>query len=180
MRQFHRAKVAGVSWLVGLLGAGVAVATLIPGGGDNRSDCYVEFDVQGATGTSNHVTCTDGDPACDTDGQCQNICTFSVRLCVNQTNISGCTPKPFKRPPSVTSRVLRVPSTRGAEAVCGDPANVTLGVRRRKHIVVRASESGPPTHGDKDILFLICKRRTGACPTTTTTTSSTTTTLHAP
>src|SRR5207253_4130154 len=42
-------------------------AALIAGGSNPRSDCYVEFDVQGAAG-SNPVECTDGDP-CDTDGQ---------------------------------------------------------------------------------------------------------------
>ena len=70
-------------------------AGLIPGGPSTRGDCYIEFDIAGGGG-SNRLTCVDGDPACDTDGQCGNGCTFSIKLCVNQSNVSGCTPAPFR------------------------------------------------------------------------------------
>ena len=71
-----------------------ASAGLIPGGGKAASDCYAEFDVQGVSG-SNKVTCTDGEPGCDSDSACQGTCTFRVAVCLNQTNVPGCNPKPF-------------------------------------------------------------------------------------
>src|SRR5262249_21682524 len=73
---------------------------LIPGGGPASSDCYVELNVVGIESPGPDVSggrvvsCTDGDP-CDTDGECGNgSCTFSVAVCINQTdpNLSACHP----------------------------------------------------------------------------------------
>jgi hypothetical protein len=75
-------------------------AGLIPGGGPVRSDCYVELKVVGIDNpgpdvrSGRVVSCTDGDP-CDTDGECGNgSCTFSVAVCINQTdpNLPACHP----------------------------------------------------------------------------------------
>jgi hypothetical protein len=63
---------------------------LVPGGGSERSDCYVELLVQGVDSPgaqverSRIVICTDGD-ACDGDGRCGNgACDFSIAVCVSQ------------------------------------------------------------------------------------------------
>src|SRR5262249_33942662 len=103
-RMWTRASDASFFAVIVMAAAGLALglarpasAGLIPGGGKAASDCYAEFDVQGASG-SNKVTCTDGEPGCDTDSACQGTCTFRVAVCLNQTNVSGCTPKPLKKP----------------------------------------------------------------------------------
>jgi hypothetical protein len=65
-------------------------AGLIPGGGPQRTDCYVEASVQGVDSpgpqvqSNRIVLCTDGDP-CDTDGTCGNdSCTLRVAVCADQ------------------------------------------------------------------------------------------------
>ena len=83
-RQRSRAIVAGAAALALTLGPlSTARGDLVSGNGTPKSDCYVELDVHGATG-SNHITCTDGDPTCDADGKCDKACTFRVRICVRR------------------------------------------------------------------------------------------------
>jgi len=160
-------------------------AGLIPGGPTTRGDCYIEFDVDGVSGTSNRITCQDCDPSCDMDGAAtpNGACTFKIKLCVNQTNVSGCTPAPFKRGPRVKKNLVPIPSTTGTEAKCGDTGNVVVKLKKggKKKGQLRlqgvAAVNGSPK-SDKDLLILTCTpRTTGTCPTitTTTTTSSTTT-----
>ena len=193
--------IAAVTFVLGFAGTGFT--GLIPGGGKAASDCYAEFDVHGASG-SKKVTCTDGDPACDTDGQCQGTCTFSVAVCLNQTNVQGCTPKPLKRPAHVSGG-LTAPTAQGAAAVCGPSGTIAVKLkggkkankRGRKKIKLTAIVTGKPSR-ETDQLTLICEPRQGACPppvttttttivtattapnATTTTTSSTTTTTMCP
>src|SRR5258706_14787850 len=73
-----------------------ARAALLPGGGSPRSDCYLEFQVNGHELTARNVECTDGDPACDLDGACDGTCRFGVAVCLNQRDptLPNCTP-PF-------------------------------------------------------------------------------------
>src|SRR6516225_8453642 len=104
-----------------------ASAGLIPGGGKAASDCYAEFDVQGASG-SNKVICTDGEPGCDTDSACQGTCTFRVAVCLNQTNVAGCTPKPFKKPAKVGAGLVP-PSVLDGSPVCGAFMNVPVTLK---------------------------------------------------
>ena len=69
-----------------------AHATRVLGGGPPKSDCYAAFDVLGATVQGKRTAqCTDGDAACDSDGQVNRTCQFSVSLCVFQTDVPGCT-----------------------------------------------------------------------------------------
>ncbi len=187
MRHAHRFALCLGLGCLGMLVAGVSRAGLIPGPG--KTGCYAEWDVAGATTMSAHQTCTDGDPTCDTDGQCQGTCTFFIQLCVNQTNVTGCTPSAFKKPVRVKGHLLPVPVTTGAEAACGDAMPITVATKPRgkKHIPglrkleVRANTTGSPPR-EKAFLFLKCMPRTDACPapgsTTTTTVSTTTTTTH--
>jgi len=182
MRRFHPLQLAGGAACAGVLVAGVALATLIPGGGSKKSDCYVELDVFGATG-SNHFTCTDGDPTCDTDGQCQGTCTFSIAVCVNETNVTGCTGTTLKRPPFVSNKALRaaLPPIQGTGSACGAFVSIPVKVKSRHggKLPGKAKIETRAANKDKDHLFLTCLPRKDACPTqTTTTTSTTTTTLH--
>src|SRR5438876_11442628 len=66
--------------------------TTVPGGGQAKSDCYVALDASGSGGFTppSTVTCTDGDPSCAQHGACNDSCTFSVRLCVNQPGFPPC------------------------------------------------------------------------------------------
>ena len=172
---------------VGRLGGAVAVllmlpqlgsAGLLPGGKNSKSDCYIELDVKGASGT-NKATCTDGDPACDTDGQCQGTCTFSVKVCLNQSNVSACTPSTFKKPPKVGG--LSAPSSSDDSAVCSDSQTLTVATKKKgkkkgiKRIKATAIVDGKPKK-ETDTFIFTCEPRQGACPTTTTTTTSTTST----
>jgi hypothetical protein len=54
----------------------------VTGGGSGKTDCLVEFDGV----PSARVRCTDGDPACDTDGAVNGACRFAVTTCLNVTD----------------------------------------------------------------------------------------------
>ena len=162
-----------------LAATGLAIAGLVPGGGKAASDCYVEFDVGGASG-SNKVTCVDGDPACDADGQCQGVCTFSVAVCVNQPNVASCTPATPKKPVKVRGASIAVPATSDASPACGELSQVPVALKGKKRtkpgrkvVAATAVVDGKPAR-DADRLVLRCMPREGACPTTTTTTTTTT------
>src|SRR5215475_15857895 len=102
-RRRMRMGLVGVVVVGTVVGVGSMVsAGLIPGSGPGpvRSDCYVELNVVGIDNPGPDVrdgrvvSCTDGDP-CDTDGECGNgSCTFSVAVCINQTdpNLPACHP----------------------------------------------------------------------------------------
>jgi hypothetical protein len=159
-------------------------AELIPGGGPSATDCYVELDVAGASG-SNKLACVDGDPSCDVDGQCQGTCTFEIAVCLNQTNVAGCTPAAPSKPLTVKGATLVVPASSDASAVCGAPSEVAVALkgkrrkRGKKKLRVTAVVAGKPAK-DTDRLLLRCAPREGACPTTTTTIATTTTTTLPP
>jgi Dictyostelium (slime mold) repeat len=67
---------------------------VIPGGENKKSDCYVFADVAGMHPIENPKTlvCSDGDPTCDMDGKCNNVCVLQVRLCINSATLPPCTP----------------------------------------------------------------------------------------
>src|SRR5262249_25868138 len=77
------------------------MADLVPGKGNQKANCYVEYNVHGITNPSQRVmgnggivACTDGE-ACDTDGVCGNhSCTLQVAICINKRdpNVPKCTP----------------------------------------------------------------------------------------
>jgi hypothetical protein len=160
-----------------LAGAPTVQAALIPGGGKKAADCYVELDVQGATG-SPRLACVDGDPACDTDGQCQGVCTFAVGVCLNQTNVAGCVGKTPRKAARSRGATLAVPNPTDAAPVCATPSGVAVPLKGRrqkpgrKRITVSVVVTGRPPR-DVDRVTLVCKRRDGECPMTTTTTTTT-------
>src|SRR5262245_47895331 len=69
----------------------------VAGGGPAATDCFVAF--SGIPGTT--VSCTDGDPTCDTDGKADGACTLALQACINVAGLPGCTPGSLTAPPSV-------------------------------------------------------------------------------
>src|SRR5882762_4330793 len=72
-------------------------AVVVPGGGGKSSDCVAVSDIPAANSpapprTPKNVDCTDGDPSCDGDGARNARCSFDLRVCVNSTAVTGCTP----------------------------------------------------------------------------------------
>ncbi len=144
----------------------------IPGGGPAKSDCYSEFDVMGASGTSNSVSCADGDASCDGDGTANGVCVFKVALCPNQTDVAGCTPAPPLKKISVRPKSVTIPSPADLSGTtCGAAGDVMVPLKKngkkpgKRVIHVKATSSGKPKT-DNDTLKLICNPGGGAqsCP----------------
>ena len=79
------------------LSAATAGAVIVPGGGSKTSDCMSVFDAPGANSpappkVAKNVDCTDGDPTCDADGLANAKCSFPVQVCLDSTQVPGCTP----------------------------------------------------------------------------------------
>jgi hypothetical protein len=140
-------------------------AELVPGGGPTKSDCYIELDVTGATNVakSKIVTCSEGDPTCDTDGAANNTCVFTVALCPNQTNVTGCTPAPPLTSISVKKATLTNPADLSG-TTCGPTTDISVPLKVKKNgtkkpgklvIHVKATSSGKPKK-DVDNIKLIC------------------------
>jgi hypothetical protein len=92
--------VAAGAVALGIVGASVAVAGLVAGGGPTKSDCYAEWDIKGIDAgdsqrvkNNKQVLCTDG-TACDADKTCNGTCVVQVKQCWNQRDprLSDCTP----------------------------------------------------------------------------------------
>jgi hypothetical protein len=169
------------------LSSGPASAELIPGGGSGRSDCYAEFDVEGATATSTRsAQCTDGDPACDFDGLCgNNSCRFHVAACLNQHDpaatscIAPGPDLPLRKAVETGRRKKRVGLIFPAElnsSTCGAFVGADVPTKRKakkpgRVVHMRAVSPRKPRR-DTDALRLFCLARVGDCPTTTTTTTT--------
>jgi hypothetical protein len=88
--------------LLAVLLAGSALASCpgadcVAGGGPAATDCFIAF-----TGIpSTTVSCTDGDPGCDTDGKVDGACTLALQACVNVSGLPSCTPGTPGGPPTV-------------------------------------------------------------------------------
>ena len=175
LRRWRRSSiVAGVVTLGLTFGpAARSSATHVPGGGPKKSDCYSEFDVQGGAITGVVVQCTDGDSSCDSDGAANGACVFTVALCVNQTDVSGCTPMPPLTTIKVKPTGILPPPADLTGATCGANASITVPLKGRKknhpgkkilHVV--AKSSGKPKV-DTDKLVLKCNYPGGTTTTTT-------------
>jgi hypothetical protein len=57
------------------------IGSILPGRGSRATDCYGEWIIAGATGSSAVVTCRDDDPSCDT--QVGPGCVLRAQICVN-------------------------------------------------------------------------------------------------
>ena len=134
LRRWRRSSiVAGVVTLGLTFGpAAQSSATHVPGGGPKKSDCYSEFDVQGGAITGVVVQCTDGDSSCDSDGAANGACVFTVALCVNQTDVSGCTPMPPLTTIKVKPTGILPPPADLTGATCGANALTRARAKRRR------------------------------------------------
>jgi len=74
---------------------GSRAATLVPGGGNARTDCVLQLSGEGvgfpAGKTAKGISCADGD-VCDLDGRRNGVCTFQLSFCVNEPTRS-CQPR---------------------------------------------------------------------------------------
>ena len=103
------------------------------GGGQPKSDCYIVYPDLVINKGSNKVECTDGDPTCDTDGQCQGTCSFGITACINDPNVAGCTPSNVTAI-TVNGAALNLPGVPSSENVCGDQAIVAVPVKQGKKL----------------------------------------------
>ncbi len=62
-------------------------AVIFGGGGGSSKDCLLVFDapVNEPSRKPKRVRCTDGDPACDTDGAVNGQCVLAIGVCANST-----------------------------------------------------------------------------------------------
>jgi len=167
-----------------------AVGTILPGSGRAISNCYAVLDVEGtrAITTSRLLTCEDGDPSCDLDGECNDQCLFGLSICINQPGMAGCTP-----PSAVSSvrahfkpaRIQLLPPTERQGNACSPTLLSGVAVKVRPNgkkapgqsmarIVARAV-AGTRPRVSGDVYIVRCLPRVGPCPTTTTSTSTSTT-----
>jgi len=162
------------------LGAAVVFAPVawadFAGGGAAKSDCYVVF--EGID--SNKVECTDGDPACDSDGACDNSCTFTVTACTNGTGCSAVNIDSI----TVKNAVIDTPATPTSESACGDPSPIKVDAKLKKNgtykkgklkvTVTALAAAGTKPKKDKDKLKFFCLPRVQGdpCPPQTTTTTT--------
>src|SRR5437667_11471757 len=135
-RRFSRA----ISLVIGALAVAVTLsvarqtAARILGGHGTKTDCFAVFDgIDSTGGGTPKVRCTDGDPSCDHDGDCHNgSCTFHFRVCINQPNVTGCTPpaaglkKIRTIPPKYRSFTSGLTGSQLTRATCGDQGEVAV------------------------------------------------------
>src|SRR5437879_5802976 len=182
------------TWLV--IGAVSVTVTLsvarrspavILGGHGTKTDCFAVFDgIDSTGGGTPKVRCTDGDPSCDRDGDCHNgSCTFHFRVCINQPNVTGCTPpaaglkKIRTIPPKYRSFTSGLTGSQLTRATCGEPGDVMVKLRGKKknkpgrqQIRVFAQANGAPPDSDLVNLFCLPRPANQACPPPGTTTTT--------
>jgi len=144
---------------------------VIPGGEQKKSDCYVVEDLEGTHSLKNAKTleCADGDPTCDTDSKCNNVCALKVRLCINSATVPGCTPPSqlatltFKSHPATFT--LNTPAQL-AGAQCGAFRDLNLPVKVSKKgkkstgvfkvTAIAKATKGTKPQTDKDTYVMKC------------------------
>jgi subtilisin family serine protease len=152
-------------------------STLIPGGGPAKSDCYVLLAVEGMHSLKNAKTleCADGDPTCDMDGVCNNVCALRVHLCINSPRISGCAPSSqlqslqFKSHPATFT--LNTPGRRtGAQCTARQDVNLPVKVNKKGKkstgvVMITATAKAPKgTKPPKDSDTYVLKCLPGCAP----------------
>jgi len=177
--------VGGALCAVAVLGAGIAIAGLIPGGGPTKSDCYAELSVEGIDNPSERVQAnkkvliTDGDVG--DNGPCGDFkCNVSVGVCINQNdpNLADCTaPASLDKLKVNKAFNITVPQLLSG-SVCGAfvDGEISAKVKRdkngdvkkakpgKKKIVINAkAEAGTKPRTDKDMVIIMCLPRTTSC-----------------
>ena len=113
------------------------------------------------------VLCHDGDP-CDTDGTINDVCTFKVAVCIDQSNLPACHPPTGLQTLHVSSKLptAAIPSSLTGSA-CGSfvqvPVNLHTGAHTGKKtgkLLVpanaTAAATGTTPRGDRDTYVLEC------------------------
>jgi parallel beta-helix repeat protein len=148
-------------------------STVIPGGGDKKSDCYVFADVEGMHPVNKDRTtlvCADGDPSCDTDGMCNNVCALKVRLCINSPTLPPCTPpsqlaslkfKSYPKSFTLNSPGLLTGAQCGAFNTVYLPVKVATGGKKSTGVLkltaTAKAPKGKKPQTDSDTYLLKCK-----------------------
>ena len=177
--------VGGALCVLGVLGTGLAIAGLIPGGGPSKSDCYAELSVEGIDNPSDRVQgkkvlVTDGEAG--DNGPCGDFkCNVSVGVCINQDdpNLPDCTaPASLDKLKVNKAYNISVPQLRSG-SVCGAfvDGEVSAKVKRdkngdvksakagKKKIIINAKAvAGTKPRVDKDMVIIMCLPRTVECP----------------
>ncbi len=152
----------------------------VRGGGAAHTDCMLVTDVVGAAaaGRGRTVRCTDGDPVCDADRQADGVCTFSVRICLDDPTALRCQPAPLAH----ADLLAPVPALAGLAAavhaismpvVAPDTCTVVSAVpvttrgRRRGRVVLRATATPMTGPVDRDRLSLACRPGSPLAPLST-------------
>lgn len=98
------------------------------GGGRAATDCFLLY----GNAPAKVVTCTDGDPACDTDGQIDGTCTFGLTACTNAA-LGACPATSLDAAPSAVATgagaetfVAAVGQLSPSTPACTDPGLVRL------------------------------------------------------
>jgi len=169
-----------------------AVALLIPGGPTKSAaaDCYGELDVDPLAEsdiTTNSkgkptVVCSDGDESCDSDGQVDGKCLFSIRACINQTNVPECTPPASLDKFTAKGKAKKVKGKIVVDvgqllegSVCGSFLDFTVPVKSSTKagsgtITMNAkAPKGTKPRKDKDKVKFTCNPSSSGSTTTTTT-----------
>ena len=112
------------------------------------------------------MLCHDGDP-CDTDGTINDVCTFKVAVCIDQSNLSPCHPPTGLQALHVSSKLptAAVPSSLTGSA-CGSFVDVPVKLHQGAHngkktgkLLVPANATagtGTTPRGDRDTYVLEC------------------------
>ena len=148
------------------------------GGGSSRSDCYIVYKGFDINKGKNKSECTDGDPNCDTDGECQGTCSFGVTACFNDPDLAPCVPSNVTSV-TVNGGTINVPTVPSSENICGSEAIIGVplkqgkkGPKKGKLAVKITAQSISKPKKDKDKFVLVCLPREGECPAQGTTTTT--------
>jgi hypothetical protein len=155
-----------------MLAAGVSAASIASaqcpgtctgGGGPAATDCFLAY----GSAPGKVIACTDGDAACDTDGQIDGACTFGLTACTNVA-LGGCVATPLDGPAGVVAKgtgaeafASAVAALSTSTAACTAPGLVKLTiapsqVKLKPAKVTLRMTAVAGGKKDKDTLKLVC------------------------
>src|SRR5689334_10285896 len=127
------------SLLAAVAFAAPAAAGLLLGDGTSQTDCWVALDLPASFDGSRRVSCVDGDPACDADGQACPSVGDAVRRDATAVPPSPAWPAPdYPYPKTASGAVLA--GTACAPAT-GTAMDATLGLPGPAAVLLPVTES---------------------------------------
>jgi hypothetical protein len=87
------------------------------GGGPAATDCFLAY----GSAPGKVISCTDGDPSCDVDGNIDGACTFGLTACTNVA-VGACAATPLDAAPTVVAKGT------GAEAFAAAVAGLSIAM----------------------------------------------------